>query len=176
MRKSLFQKTLFCFLALSISISLAACSQEKETLTAPLSADGTISTEENPAESWDITGKIEVFSAGKESGQLTKYGESSLLEIESQEDLAPYRDLFPDLDDAKLKSILEDTGGRLIFMEAVQPRNNYSYSCDLICRYGNVIEICLTQAENEEASRHQFYLFYFSSDVYNLEDIRVLFA
>lgn len=176
MKKSLFQKILFCFLILSVLVTSASCSREKKTETAPITGENVSATQEDSAEPWDIIGKVEIFCATRETGELTKPGESNILEIESKEDLAPYRELFDELSDEKEKSILEDAGGRCIFMEVVQPREGFTYFCNSVNRYNGVIEICLVEGEEAEALKHQYFLFCFPSDVYNLEDIRVLFV
>ena len=174
MKNRLFQKTLFAVLAILILFSFASCSKNEETKTSPLTADETKTAEEIVSETWDLLGKVEIFCAKSETGNLTKPGESSFLDIESEEDFAPYRDLFSELDDAKLQTALSDTAGRLILMESVQKTEGFSYSCNSVARYEGVIEICFSEADDAEAEKHQYFLFYFPSDIYRLEDIRIL--
>ena len=176
MKNRLLQKILFATLAISLLFSFPSCSKNEENKTAPLSGEEAAVTEENAPETWDLLGKVEIYCAKSETGNLTKRGESTLLDIESEEDFAPYKELFTELDEKTLQSILADAAGRLILMESVQKTEGFSFSCNSVNRYDGIIEISLSEADDPEAGKHQYFLFYFPSELYRLEDIRILFV
>ncbi len=174
MKTRFFQRILFFSLALSTLSGLAACGKE-EPKTLPETQTQEITETVQNAENGEIMDRISVFTARVNEGELTKPGESRILDIKTQEELSGYKALFPELTEEEASAMLSDKGGRILLIEIRQNFDGHSYYCNSVSRDGGFIDLYVNESESEEATKHNFFLFYFPSELYNREDIRLMF-
>ncbi len=173
-------KILCLFAALFLSLAFLSCGKEpaeNTTQTTETVTQDPIQEETaEPLADGEILPLTESWTGRFNEGVLEDANTCHMTVINKAEDFAPYRQYLPELTKEDEARILADKGGKCVLLEVVSPDEYTLSSVNAIDRMAGTIEIFITEEIMEEPQpSHNFFLFYFSSEVYRGEAVQPLF-
>ena len=177
------EKLLCLILAAICCLSLFSCKKEEPIVSETETRETQVTTEETETDHEidlienEIMGEVDSWRGDSEEGKLTDGACYDTVFITSAKDLDPYRAYLSGFSAEDEARILADSKGKCLLIEMTGDSEHTLYSTTSILQLNDGIHIFINKTESEEETLpfHTYFLFYFSSELYQGEEIFVNF-